>query len=90
VNTMAFSRIAVSANSPNGTSIDLSGMEALAGDPSQLVDALNALLMHGAMSGDMRQSIIGAVAAVSAGNARKRAQTAVYLVATSPQYQVER
>ncbi|HMF98523.1 MAG TPA: DUF1800 family protein [Vicinamibacterales bacterium] len=90
VNTMAFSRIAVSANSPNGTSIDLSGMEALAGDPAQLVDALNVLLMHGAMSNDMRQSVIAAVGAVPAGTAHKRAQTAVYLVATSPQYQVER
>src|SRR5262245_4946132 len=90
VNTIAFSRIAVSANAPNGTAIDLSGLQALASDPSQLVDALNALLMHGTMSNDMRQSIIGAVSAVPAGNSLGRARTAVYLVATSSQYQVER
>jgi hypothetical protein len=90
VNTIAFSRIPVSANAPNGTAIDLSGVEALAGDPGQLVDALNVLLLHGTMSDDMRQSVIGAVSAVPAGNAHKRAQTAVHLVATSSQYQVER
>src|SRR5262249_54662722 len=90
VTTMAFSRIAVSANAANGTSIDLSGLQALAGDPAQLVDALDTLLMHGTMSNDMRQSIVGAVSAVPAGNTLKRARTAVYLVATSSQYQVER
>jgi uncharacterized protein (DUF1800 family) len=90
VNTMAFSRIAVSTNAPNGTSLDLSAMQALAANPAQLVDALNTLLMHGTMSAEMRQSIINAVSAVAATNALKRARTAVYLVATSSQYQVER
>jgi uncharacterized protein (DUF1800 family) len=90
VNTMVFSRIAVSTNAPNGTSLDLSGAQTLAANPAQLVDALNALLMHGAMSPDMRQSIIEAVSAVAATNPLKRARTAVYLVATSSQYQVER
>jgi uncharacterized protein (DUF1800 family) len=90
VNTMAFSRIAVSANAPNGTSLDLSGMQALTANPAQLVDTLNTLLMHGTMSAEMRQSIIDAVSAVAATNPLKRARTAVYLVATSSQYQVER
>ena len=90
VNTIVFSRIAAGANAPDGTSIDLSGMQALAADPAQLVDALDALLTHGTMSAEMRQSIIGAVTAVSATNRLKPARTAVYLVATSSQYQVER
>jgi hypothetical protein len=90
VNTIVFSRIAAGANAPDGTSIDLSGMQALAADPAQLVDTLDALLTHGTMSAEMRQSIIGAVTAVSATNRLKRARTAVYLVATSTQYQVER
>jgi hypothetical protein len=38
----------------------------------------------------MRQSIIDAVTAVAVTNPLKRARTAVYLVATSSQYQVER
>jgi uncharacterized protein (DUF1800 family) len=90
VNTMAFSRIAVSTNAPNGTALDLSAMQALATNPAQLVDALNARLMHGTMSPEMRQSIIDAVTAVAVTNPLKRARTAVYLVATSSQYQVER
>jgi len=90
VNTIVFSRIAAGGNAPNGTSIDLSGMQALAAEPAQLVDALDGLLMHGTMSAEMRQSIIGAVTAVSAANTLKRARTAVYLVASSSQYEVER
>jgi len=47
-------------------------------------------MMHGTMSAEMRQSIIDAVTAVAGTNPLKRARTAVYLVATSSQYQVER
>lgn len=90
VNTIVFSLIATSANAPNGTSINLTPMQALAGDPAQLVEALNALMLHGSMSTAMRQSIIQAVAAVPVSNTLKRARTAVYLVATSSQYQVQR
>lgn len=90
VNTIVFSNIAVSTNAPNGTSIDLSALQALAGDPAQLVERLNQLMMHGTMSVEMRNSITGAVSAVSSSNPLKRARTAVYLVATSSQYQVER
>ena len=90
VNTIVFSRIAAGANAPNGTSIDLTGLRSLAADPAQLVDALDALLMHGTMSPEMRDSLIGAVTAVSATSPLKRVRTAVYLVATSSQYQVER
>ena len=64
--------------------------QALAANPGQLVDALNTLLLHGTMSTEMRSSIVTAVSAVAASNPLKRARTAVYLVATSSQYQVER
>src|SRR6185295_17511517 len=90
VNTIVFSTIGIGTNAPAGTSIDLAAMQALAGDPAKLVDALNALLMHGAMSPEMRGSVVGAVSAVAASNPLKRARTAVYLVASSSQYQVER
>jgi hypothetical protein len=92
VNKIIFSNIPipVSANAPQGTSIDLSPMQALAGDPAQLVDAVGNLMMHGRMSPEMRSSIIDAVSKVSGSNPLKRARTAVYLVATSSQYQVER
>jgi hypothetical protein len=90
VNTMAFSSIAPSANDPSGTALDLSAMQTLAANPAALVDALDGLLLHSAMSSAMRDSVIGAVTAVPATNPLKRARTAVYLVATSSQYQVER
>jgi uncharacterized protein (DUF1800 family) len=90
VNTVVFSKINMSANAPSGTSMDLSSMQALAANPAALVEYLNVLLMHGTMSDAMRESVLGAVSAVSRTNLLKRARTAVYLVATSSQYQVER
>jgi uncharacterized protein (DUF1800 family) len=90
VNTIVFSTIPVGANSPSGTSLDLSPLQALAAEPDQLVESLNVLMMHGTMSAAMRDSIIQAVSAVPAANTLKRARTALYLVATSSQYQVER
>ena len=90
INTMAFSRIAVGTNSPAGTSLDLVPLQALAGNPGALVDALNGLLLHGSMSNEMRTSVVNAVTAVAASNPLKRARTALYLVASSSQYQVEK
>jgi uncharacterized protein (DUF1800 family) len=90
VNTIVFSTIATGANAPAGSSLDLSALQAQAGNPATLVDSLNALLLHGSMSPEMRSSIVGAVSAVAAANPLKRARTAVYLVASSSQYQVER
>ena len=90
VNTIVFTGIAVSANAPSGTALDFSALQALASDPARLVDALNAQLLHGTMSGEMREIIRGAVAAVPASNSLKRARTAAYLVATSSQYQIQR
>jgi len=89
-NTIIFATIPVSANAPNGTSIDVSPLTALAGNPDVLLDDLNELLLHGTMSTAMRDTIRQAVIAVPATNALKRARTALYLVATSSQYQVER
>ena len=90
VNTIVFTTIPVGANAPTGTSLDLSPLQALAAKPDALVDHLNVLMMHGSMSAAMRDSIIKAVSAVSATNTLKRARTALYLVASSSQYQIER
>jgi uncharacterized protein (DUF1800 family) len=90
IQTMVFGTIGVSTNAPNGTSLDLTGLQALAGNPTQLVDELNQRLMYNSMSAQMRTSIISAVTAVSASNTLKRARTALYLVATASQYQVQR
>ena len=55
------------------------------------MDKLNRLLLHGTMSDEMRASIETAVNAVSPStDTLKRARQALYLVATSSQYQVQR
>ncbi len=97
VNTIVFNTIAATTPPntliPNGTSIDLSEMQALATADTtgaQLVEALNKKLMHGTMSTAARNIITNAVLAVPTTNPLLRARTAVYLVATSSQYQVQR
>ena len=65
-------------------------LQQLAGTPDNLVDRLNRLMMHGTMSDEMKNSIVGAVNAVSSTNTLLRARQALYLVATASQYQVQR
>ena len=81
-------------NRPSGTQLNYSTYQAMAGNPQQLVDALNTRLMHGTMSSAMNANIVAAVTAITNANAttqaQQRTQTAIYLVATSAQYQVER
>jgi uncharacterized protein (DUF1800 family) len=94
VNTIVFNRIAVSnPDSPNGTSINFDAWSALSAADSSgnlLMDALNTKMMHGAMSSTMRSTILTAVLAVPSTNPLLRAQTAIYLIATSSQWQVQR
>jgi hypothetical protein len=75
---------------PLGTAVDVSFLLGLAGDPSGLADQLDLLMLHGTMTADMKAAVVTAVSAVSASNPRKRVHTAVYLVASSSQYQVQR
>lgn len=78
---------------PNGTRINLTEIQAVsAGDATgnQLMDYLNTKMMHGTMSAQMRSAILPAVTAVASSNPTLRAQTAIYLIATSSQYQVQR
>lgn len=75
----------------SGTTVDFSSYATLASDPNKLLDSLNTLLLHGTMSSNMRNSILTAVSAVPSGNSQaiQQARTAIYLVATSSQYQVQ-
>jgi uncharacterized protein (DUF1800 family) len=84
INTIAF-------GSKTGTTVDFTSYANLAPNPNQLLDSLNALLLHGNMSSDMRTSITTALNAVPSGSnqALQRAQTAIYLVLSSTQYQVQ-
>ena len=77
-------------DTPYGTSLDYGELQVLAANPDNLVDRLNRLLLHGTMSDQLRASIVGAVNAVDPSDPLLRAQQALYLVAVSSQYQVER
>jgi len=101
INTLIFNGVSttttptvLSPDRPRGTSIDLANLQALAGNPINVVNALDALLLHGTMNPQMRTSIINAMNTINDAdeNTRnlKRARTAVYLVATSSQYDVQR
>jgi uncharacterized protein (DUF1800 family) len=78
---------------PAGTSVDFTPYTSLAANPDasgQLLDSLNALLLHGSLSSSARTSILSAVNAVpaSANQNLQRAQAAIYLILSSSQYQV--
>ena len=101
INTLVYTGVspntsptAASPDRPRGTSIDIANLEALAGNPVDVVNALDALLLHGTMHPQMRTSIITAMNAINDANVttrnQKRARTAVYLVATSSQYDIQR
>jgi hypothetical protein len=78
---------------PCGTRIDLTRLQTLAAnDPTgeQLVDLLNIELLHRSMSPAMRGDVLNGVVGIPASNPVKRARTALYLIATSPQFQVQR
>lgn len=68
----------------------------LVDDPVQLVDLLNRLMLHGTMPAEMRQTIIQAVSSVPPtpnifpSYKLRRMNMAVYLIATSTQYQIQR
>jgi hypothetical protein len=102
MNRFVFTAIPVPVSvpdAPTGTSIDLSDLQALvAADPTsnRLLDELNQRMMHGTMSPAMRSTILTAVNSIAvsapptAAQTLSRARQAVYLIATSSQYQVQR
>jgi uncharacterized protein (DUF1800 family) len=72
-----------------GTRINLQPFQSLAANPDQLLDRLNLILMHNTLSPQARQAILTAVNAYPATDTLGRVRQAVYLLATSAQYQVE-
>lgn len=95
LNTLIFSRV-----DPNmerrviaGTSLGFSEFVAHAeADPSGtlLMDMLNWRMMHGTMPAAMRTTIHNAIVTVPASDPLLRVKRAVYLIATSSQYQIQR
>ena len=77
-------------NTPMGTTLNLRTWEQLADTPDQLVDRLSCLLLACTMSQQMKTIIINAVNTIPITELELRAQTAIYLVATSNHFQVLR
>ena len=82
-------------NAPNGTSFNFTDLVALVqADPSgnTLLDELNRRMMHGTMSPLMKTTILNSFARITidANVNLNKVRQAVYLVATSSQYQVQR
>ena len=66
---------------------DLSYYLTVASNPDQLVDTLGQVMMHGQMSPEMRSAIVGVVSTIP--DNTRRVKAALYLIASSSQYQVE-
>ena len=89
---------------PHGTRPNLAALKSINDNdstnaPYQMTDYLNGLMLHGTMSDGMYgyldgqgggDGVVYAIYKVAATNSIKRAQTAVYLVGSSSQYQVQR
>lgn len=93
VNAITYNQINVSENTPQGTRLDLADLQALStadATGNLLLDELNYRLLHGRMSAQMRATILPAITALPTTDPLGRARAAVYLVASSSQYQIQR
>ena len=77
-------------NRPSGTQTNYSSYQALAGNPPDLVDALEARMTHGGMPAATKSNIVATVAGIASSDPAGRTRAAIYLIATSSQYQVEK
>jgi len=71
----------------NKTKTDLSAYVAVAGDVNKLIDMVNVNMMHSQMSDGMRTTLVNVLTAIA--DKKRRAQAAIYLTASSSQFQME-
>lgn len=96
VNRMTFTAIPIpvaNPNAPSGTAYNFSDLQAISAADATgnlLLDELNHRMLHGTMTTQMRNTILPAVTAVTATDTLGRVRQAVYLIATSSQFQVQR
>jgi uncharacterized protein (DUF1800 family) len=81
VNDLAFGNVG------STTKTDLSEYVGLAPNPGELVDSLSEVLTHGPLSDSARTSVINMISTIP--DNTRRTQTALYLVGSSSQFQVE-
>jgi len=70
--------------------LNLAPVQALADNPSQMVDYLNSLVLANNMSTAMRNILINAITQIPATDPAERAKTAVYLVINSPEFTIDK
>ena len=70
--------------------LNLSAAQALAGNPPELVEYLNYLLMAQSMSPEMRNILVNAITQIPANNPVERTRTAIYLVINSPEFTIDK
>jgi hypothetical protein len=79
---------------PTGTVPNWASWEAHGADDAKTIDRINLVMLNGTMTPAQRASIATAMAAIKnndpALQARRRAQAALYIVASSPLFQVDR
>jgi uncharacterized protein (DUF1800 family) len=95
LNKLIFNRIEINAerNVTLGTSINFDKLVEIAEEDlsgNLLVDFLNTEMMHDTMSPSIKSAVLTVVQTVPEDNPLLRAKRAVYVIATSPQYQVQR
>jgi uncharacterized protein (DUF1800 family) len=76
----------------SGTSVNFQPYATLAAtDVNQMIEALNTLMLHGTLSAPSKAAILAAVDTVPPGSNQHmdQAKTAIFLIASSSQYQVE-
>ena len=70
--------------------LDFTNVTSLAADPAKLVDKLDLLMTAGNLSALTRTAVINAVSAYPAAQTKERAQAAVYLIALSPDFAIQK
>ena len=77
------------SNKITGFTIDMSATsmlgQAASSSPSNLVDTLGLLFMHGQMPADMRTAVLSAINGLTTA---QQVRVATYLVISSPQYKI--
>lgn len=85
--------VALSVNSPSGTALDFSDLQAISAADTTgnlLVEELDRRMLHSTMSATMKSTLLPAITSVSSTDTLGRVRQAIYLIATSSQYQVQR
>jgi uncharacterized protein (DUF1800 family) len=90
VGEVVYKTMSTSGDRPTGTYLDFSSVVPSAGSVYSLTSYLNKLLLHGQMSPTLAGNVNVQLAGMSSMTTLQRIQEAVYLIATSPEYFVER